>query len=691
MELRSHALQLASLGFSIIPLHTPAPGGQCSCGDHNCRSPGKHPRTRRGVKDASRDTKQIEQWWKQYPDANIGVATGGGIRVLDVDPRNGGDSSLAQLEATHGALPPTLSVNTGGGGKHLYFRVPEGSANSCGIAGKGLDVKGNGGYVVAPPSLHVSGALYAWRDAPNKLEIASLPGWLAEPSDFSGRAGRAPSDASENSVWVQIPGEIERLIKNGKPVGKRSEAVHRVLRSLLSAGADDPTIIALMMDAAYGISDKPRQRGAKWLKGEITRARSKLNVGFELNAKGAIVANSQHNIDEALRRLGVQLRYDMFANQYLIDSSENSGRLLEDAELDGLWLAIDAKFHFRPGEKFFAIVVKDRARKNAFHPVRDYLNGLKWDGTPRLDGWLAAYAGAKDTPYTRAVGALSLIAAVRRGRKPGTKFDEMLTLCSGEGKDKSTALEVLAVKEDWFCDDVSLNARSKEMIEQVQGVWIVECADLKGIRKSEIGAVKSLLSRRRDKARLAYDRLPSTVSRSCVFFGTTNDPAFLRSTTGNRRFWPVEIEAFDLVALRHDRDQLWAEAAAREATGESIRLDPQLYEAAREEQEAKRVEDPFLHTLQMELADKVGKVRAADIWEILSIAPGQRTQDHNDRVGAAMKELGWQRMKLRFGGKTPEWAYARGTKEEREIHLPYAREGGQLYDGYDAHMKRGRG
>ena len=640
------ALAFAALGLRVLPLHS-VRDGTCSCSKTKCRSSGRHPRTFKGVKDASTDPKQIEKWWKKFPDANVGIATGDGLRVLDVDPRNGGDVTLAQMEAVHGPLPKTVTVESGGGGRHCYFRVPAGAPNRCGIGGLGLDIKGEGGYVVAPPSLHASGARYRHIESFTSTELAEWPAWLVGHGDCDG-AGR---DSAAGSDQVEVTTEIAELITNGKPMGERSEAVHKVLKALLSAGTDERIIVAVMMDPKNGISAKPREKKIKWLKGEIIRARHKLNTGFGSNARGFIEPNSQHNIDEALRRLGVKLSYDMFADQYLMDGLEGAVPLLSDAGLNRLWLTIDEKFHFRPTLKFFQTVIEDRARGNGFHPVRDYLDGLKWDGVSRIDAWLTTYAGAKDTPYTRAVGRLPLIAAVRRARKPGTKFDEMLVLCSAEGKDKSTALAVLAVKEEWFCDDVSLNIRGKEMIEQLQGVWIVECADLKGFAKNENEAVKALLSRRIDKARKAYDRLPSTVARSCVFFGTTNDTAFLRGTTGNRRFWPVEIEKFDLEALRRDRDQLWAEAAVREAKGESIRLDPQLYDAAREEQEARRVEDPLLHTLQLELGDKVGKIRAVDVWVLLNITPAQRAQVHNVRVGETMKELGWKRGKWRFGGK----------------------------------------
>jgi len=179
------ALALAALDLHVLPLHC-ARDGICSCRNKQCRTPGKHPRTGKGVKDASTDLSRIERWWKKNPDANVGVATGNGLRVLDVDPRNGGDATLAKLVAVHGPLPKTVTIETGGGGQHYYFRVPPGAPNSCGIVGPGLDIKGEGGYVVAAGSVHASGAKYRYRVSFNKAEIAGLPAWLATPDDRGG-------------------------------------------------------------------------------------------------------------------------------------------------------------------------------------------------------------------------------------------------------------------------------------------------------------------------------------------------------------------------------------------------------------------------------------------------------------------------------------------------------------------------
>ena len=293
--------------------------------------------------------------------------------------------------------------------------------------------------------------------------------------------------------------------------------------------------------------------------------------------------------------MGVTLRYDLFADHPLIDGLDGFGPVLNDHATNRLWLATDEQFHFRPKIELMRTVVDDAAYANRFHPVRDYLAGLKWDGEPRLDEWLTTYAGAVDTPYTRAVGALMLIAGVRRARQPGVKFDEMIVFIQKQGTSKSTAMAVLATKPEWFTDDLPLNADSQKAIERLRGRWIVEASDLSGMRRADAEHLKSFLSRQVDRARKAYGHLPETVYRECIIIGTTNDPLFLRDRTGNRRFWPVVIKAFDIPLLLRDRDQLWAEAAEREARGESIRLDPELWPAAAEEQDKRLAKDPFVH------------------------------------------------------------------------------------------------
>jgi predicted P-loop ATPase len=314
------------------------------------------------------------------------------------------------------------------------------------------------------------------------------------------------------------------------------------------------------------------------------------------------------------------------------------------------------------------IVLNDTARLNGFHPVRDYLNGLQWDGVARLDTWLIDYAGAKDTKYTRAVGAITLIAAARRVRQPGCKFDEMLVLEQPQqGTDKSSALGVLAVREDWFSDDLPLNVEGKRVIEMLRGHWIIEAAELSGMRKADVEHLKAMLSRRIDRARMAWGRLPIEAPRQCIAIGTTNKSEYLRDTTGNRRFWPVLVQAFKLDALRRDRDQLWAEAAAREAQGESIRLAPELWPSAEEEQRQRLADDPYVTVLANHLGDLEGRIEAVDVWTILDLRGAQLTQEVYARAAEAMKRIGWKRPNkagtARFDGKLMA-AFVRGDGQQ---------------------------
>jgi predicted P-loop ATPase len=383
----------------------------------------------------------------------------------------------------------------------------------------------------------------------------------------------------------------------------------------------------------------------------------------------------QDKIIAALDELGVKLSFDRFANRGLIEADMFGGKIkIDDASIVRLWLEIESRHGFRPGKDYFWCFVLDQARQNSFHPVLDYLSGLTWDGQPRLDAWLIDYAQAEDSKYTRAVSSLPLIAAVRRVRQPGCKFDEMLVLEAPQGYNRSSALNALAVRDEWFTDDVPLNSKSKEVIEQLSGKWIAESCELKGMRRGEVEQIKAMLSRRIDTARLSYDRVQTEYPRQSIFIGTTNSAEYLRDMTGDRRFWPLAVGRFDLDKLKANRDQLWAEAAHREARGESIRLPKELWEAAGEQQEQRRIDDPFTDVIAEKLAGQPYhiKIKCRDVWELLGIAEDRRTQDHNLRLGASMQSLGFKRGKQRIAGELVN-AYYRGDHSERRKEIVIAK------------------
>lgn len=449
--------------------------------------------------------------------------------------------------------------------------------------------------------------------------------------------------------------------------GGRNMTLTKIAGALRRQGSDyDSILLAIRTENNKRYSPPLPEKELQLIAKSVCRYNPQAD-NFERNKDGDIIPNSQNNVILSLIKLERTLRYNVFADRMLVKEKDQPEKLLDEKEMNHLWLEVDNVLHFRPSWEFFMKVLMHEAYKKPFHPVLDYLNGLKWDGVPRLDTWLTTYAEAADNEYTRAVGALMLLAAVRRVRTPGCKFDEMLVLESPQGKDKSTFLSVLAVEEAWFTDNLPLDNESKIVIELTAGKWIVEAADLSGMRKSDVESLKAFLSRRVEVARLAYDRLTTERPRHFVIFGTTNSQYYLKDATGNRRFWPVRVTGFNIPQLKADRDQLWAEAAARESQGESIRLNPALWRFAGLVQEMRVVDDPWEHALHHVLGDVVGKMANQEVWDILQIPVNRRTQGENVRVGDCMQKLGFERKKARIDGKVM-WTYQRGTPHERKFN-----------------------
>ncbi len=231
-------------------------------------------------------------------------------------------------------------------------------------------------------------------------------------------------------------------------------------------------------------------------------------------------------------------------------------------------------------------------RKNSFHPVRDYLRSQYWDGVERVERLFIDYLGAEDNPYVRAVTRKALIACVARIEEPGVKFDQVVTLVGKQGTGKSTILKKLG--GDWFSDNFSFHMLSggngKQAQEQIQGVWIIEIGEMAGMRKVEVEAAKSFLSAQQDEYRPSYGREKVVRKRQMVPFGTSNDPGFLKSAGGNRRFWPVDVWVTspvkdiweDLTAK--EIGQIWAEAMEYYQEGEVLHLSKELEEMAYAEQ-----------------------------------------------------------------------------------------------------------
>lgn len=216
-EIGQEAVRYAQLGWYVFPLHTPRPDGTCSCMRPSCQNQGKHPRTQHGLNDATTDTSRVAAWWGMWPDANIGVACGAsGIVAVDVDPRHGGDESLRDLEHRYGKDAfQTVSAATGGGGEHYIYAAPvdiaignvTSSSKCSGPLGPGIDVRANGGYIVAPPSLHRSGDYYEWytAESPFEREAQALPLPLVEAMETPERRSGDASPVSAAEILTGVP------------------------------------------------------------------------------------------------------------------------------------------------------------------------------------------------------------------------------------------------------------------------------------------------------------------------------------------------------------------------------------------------------------------------------------------------------------------------------------------------------
>jgi Virulence-associated protein E len=396
-------------------------------------------------------------------------------------------------------------------------------------------------------------------------------------------------------------------------------------------------------------------------------------MAFKTDARGR-PTNTPDNIAIAFVRMGIGLRYDKFTDRYLIDGLKDFGPELDDPAVHRIRFDICTKYGFLPQRQMTFDYCYNLARYNSFDPVCDYFDKVEaaWDGKPRLDRFLIDYAGAKDTPYVRAISELLFLSIVRRNRKPGAKFDEMVVLESTQGKDKSSALSIMALEDKWFTDSFPLNSDNRETLEHAQGKLIVEVAELQGIGKAAVEHVKAMLSRTTDRGRLAYAKTQIESPRRFIFVGTSNSREYLVDQTGNRRFWPVEVQTFDLKKLKRDIDQLWGEAAGRESLGFSIRLDPSLWAAARVEQDKRLAAnvDPFADTLRHHLGDKAGRITSEDVWLLLGIDAGRRTPELNRRMGGAMRAIGWKRrtVKTDTGRKAHRVAgYGLGTDARRLV------------------------
>ena len=432
------------------------------------------------------------------------------------------------------------------------------------------------------------------------------------------------------------------------------------------------------------------------LKPPVAAPKSGLPVADEfrdfLDKKCTQPAPTLWNTRVAMNKLGISFTHNLFDGKKYIGgielNSEVGGQVTDDA-VSAIRIMIRDQFDFDPGMNTAWAAVNLFCREHGYHPVKNYLESVrgKWDEIEGsyIDTMLINYFGAPDTPFIRAVSRIVMVASVRRIYLPGSKFDYITVLESPEGFNKSTSLRKL-YGDEWFTDNSILGLTAERLQETVTGFWCVECADLSGMRKAEVERVKGQLSKCEDSTRGAYKRATVRAPRSCIFWGTTNDTEYLRSLTGNRRFFPVPVQRIDIEGLIRDRDKLWSEALAASESGESIMLPEKLWEAAGVEQSARTIGEPWVETVQ-NASDLARAFAEKKIWttneeqarlgtvyeqtvsnegepieritsafvlgKVIGIPEAQQTAEHGKRLGFSMRSHKWQGSKqMRIGGRS---------------------------------------
>jgi predicted P-loop ATPase len=341
---------------------------------------------------------------------------------------------------------------------------------------------------------------------------------------------------------------------------------------------------------------------------------------------------------------------EAFSPRQLID--QDVTRLQEIIQLAGLT---------NIGKDVMHTAVGLRSYERKFHPVRDYLNNIKWDGKKRLSRWLHDYLGADPTTLSRGIGQMFLVSMVARIFDPGCKADYMIVLEGAQGALKSTVCKILAGK--WFSDSLPDVTGGKDVSQHLAGKWVIEIAEMSAMSKAETAQLKAFITRREEKYRPPYGRNEVSEPRQCVFIGTTNNQVYLRDETGGRRFWPVKVGTIKTDLPTANRDQLLAEAVQSYSGGESWHPSDKFQkEHIIPEQEARFESDAWESPIREYLEElQPDKVYIKEIFQkALQIETKNTDRAKSLRVTAILQRLGWVRLKKDSKGYFP-WGPPEGN------------------------------
>lgn len=450
------------------------------------------------------------------------------------------------------------------------------------------------------------------------------------------------TDVDMFDLELRLDPVITSAITDGDDVKDRSAMMLTIAIAMVRADFNDAEILGVLTNRAFYIGDcayehaktTSQQRAARWAYDYCLRkARTEADNRFIFDCEVQVYETLSAEASEAqVKRLVSEpapkewrkfldrtdkgnLKPTLLNVQLIIENVVGKNTFIRDSFSHNDYYGCDTPWGAKKGDKIVdadEVIVKTwfahtwsiepavnivfeciakMCHDNGFHPVRDYLETLEWDGVSRIETWLVDYLGAEGNDvYLREISRKFLVAAVARVYEPGKKFDYMIIFEGLQGIGKSTVGNILA-GDKWFLDSLP-DLTDKDAALNLQGNWICEMGELANLKRTDVEVVKSFISRRVDKVRPPYGKRYIESERQCVFFGTTNSEDYLKDKTGNRRFWPVKVNGLDFDKLKEDRDQLWAEALNHyEMVGENLWLEGEAKDIAEDVQASRVVED----------------------------------------------------------------------------------------------------
>lgn len=568
---------------------------------------------------------------------NFGVVLQADDLVIDVDPRHfkPKENPIKKLSKDLNIELNSCIIQTGGGGYHIYLKKPpEVPIKKSLPAYEGLDFLSKGTYVVGVGCIHpdtgkkydfLSGSFDNIMYAPIELlDLIINESPLLKNTGIDSYEDDIQAIARFKEYLKYAPVAIQgqhgdkttfQTACRGRDFGLSEQKCFDIISEAWNPKCQPPwDVDELKRKVKNGYNYNTDVAGKRHPRADFPDAVVKEKIKWDRTASGEYKKTLTNVVNffisvKIASELSDLLRFNMFNRDIefkkpaIWHKGDRFNRSWTDSDAIQLKYHLSNVQHFEPSIQLIHEAAEVVAKINSYHPVRDYLEGLTWDGTVRTEKWLTDYCGCKDDKYTRMAGKTTLLAAIARIYDPGIKFDHMLVLEGNQGIGKSTVCNILG--GEWY-GDILLNAHDKDTIDAMRNKWIIEVSEMECTRRVETQALKAFISRQVDRVRPAYARITQDFPRQSIFLGTINPEAelgYLKDMTGNRRFWPVEVHYIDMARLRKDRNQIWAEILHTYKQGVNLYItDTEVADLAEEEADKRRVKDPWLEKVDIWLS-----------------------------------------------------------------------------------------